>query len=84
VQLRSAPFIALGRAEQVDPIKPTLKAPGTKHLKLKYVKLLSLLLQFRFQFQLAPVHLGIWSVFTIYRTMFVLGSIKVGRCSFTL
>ena len=24
----------LGRAVQVDPIKPTLKAPGTKRLKL--------------------------------------------------
>ena len=24
-----------GRTVQVDPIKPTLKAPGTKHLKLK-------------------------------------------------
>jgi hypothetical protein len=24
-----------GRAVQVDPIKPTLKPPGTKHLKLK-------------------------------------------------
>jgi len=26
---------------QVDPIKPTLKAPGTKRLKLNYDKLLS-------------------------------------------
>jgi hypothetical protein len=26
---------------QVDPIKPTLKAPGIQPLKLKYVKLLS-------------------------------------------
>jgi hypothetical protein len=26
---------------QVDPIKPTLKPPGTKRLKLKYHKLLS-------------------------------------------
>ena len=31
----------LGRAVQVDPIKPMLKAPGTKRLKLKYNKLLS-------------------------------------------
>ena len=30
-----------GRAVQVDPIKPTLKAPGTKRLKLNYDKLLS-------------------------------------------
>jgi len=26
---------------QVDPVKPTLKAPGTKRLKLKYDELLS-------------------------------------------
>jgi hypothetical protein len=26
---------ALGRAVQVDPMKPKLKPPGTKHLKLK-------------------------------------------------
>jgi hypothetical protein len=31
----------LGRAVQVDPIKPTLKAPGIKLLKLKYDKPLS-------------------------------------------
>jgi len=31
----------LSRAVQVDPIKPTLKAPGTKHLKLQYYELLS-------------------------------------------
>ena len=35
---------------QVDPIKPTLKAPGTKRLKLKYVKLLSILLKFCLNF----------------------------------
>ena len=33
---------AQGRAMQVDPMTPTLKAPGTKRLKLKYVKLLSI------------------------------------------
>ena len=27
-----------GRAVQVDPIKPTLKAPGIKRLKLRYDK----------------------------------------------
>jgi len=32
---------ASGRAVQVDPIKHTLKAPGTKCLKLKYDELLS-------------------------------------------
>jgi len=30
-----------GRAVQVDPVKPTVKAPGIKLLKLKYGKLLS-------------------------------------------
>jgi len=30
-----------GRAVQVDPRKPTLKAPGTSRLKLKYYELLS-------------------------------------------
>jgi hypothetical protein len=28
--------LALGRAVQVDPIKPILKSPKTKRLKLKY------------------------------------------------
>jgi hypothetical protein len=32
---------ALGKAVQVDTIKPTLKAPGTGRLKLKYAELLS-------------------------------------------
>jgi hypothetical protein len=49
---------ARGRAVQVDPIKPTLKALGTKPLKLKYDKLLSILLQFCFQFQRAPLQRG--------------------------
>jgi len=31
----------LGRAVQVDPMKPTLKAPGSKRLKLEHEKLLS-------------------------------------------
>jgi len=30
-----------GRAVQIDPIKPTLKAPGAKRLNLKYDELLS-------------------------------------------
>ena len=34
---------------QVDPIKPTLKAPGTKRLKLKYDEPLS---KFAFKFNL--------------------------------
>ena len=44
-----------GRAVQVDPIKPTLKPPGTKSLRLK---MLYTALNFCFQFQLAPLHLG--------------------------
>jgi hypothetical protein len=48
----------LGRAAQCDPIKPTLKAPGTKRMKLQYGKLLPVLLSICFQFQLAPLHLG--------------------------
>jgi len=47
-----------GRAVQVDHIKPHLKPPGTKRLTLKYDNSLSILLQFCFQFQLAPLHDG--------------------------
>jgi len=47
-----------GRAVQVGPLKPTLKAPGTKLLKLKLDKLLSILTQFCFQIQLALLHRG--------------------------
>jgi hypothetical protein len=39
-------------------MKPTLKAPGTKRLKLKYDELLSVLLEFCFHIQLAPLHDG--------------------------
>jgi hypothetical protein len=38
-----------GRAVQVDPMKPMLKAPESKLLKLKYDKLLS---SFAFKFKL--------------------------------
>ena len=41
---------------QVDPIKPTLKVPGTKLLKLKYDKLLS---NFAFKFNLCCYTEGI-------------------------
>jgi hypothetical protein len=47
-----------GKATQVDPIKPTLKAPGTKGLILRCNKPLSKLLQFCFQIQHAPLHHG--------------------------
>ena len=39
-------------------MKPTLTAPRTKRLKLKYDKLLTILLQFCFQLQLAPLQQG--------------------------
>ena len=38
---RGVPRRLHGRAVQVDPIKPTLKAAGTKRLKLKYYEPLS-------------------------------------------
>jgi hypothetical protein len=40
---------------QVDPIKPSLKAPGTGRLKLKYDKTA---FKVCFQSQLAPLHNG--------------------------
>ena len=43
------PAAERGRAMQVDPIKPTLKAPGIEHLTLKYDKLLSICLHFAFK-----------------------------------
>jgi len=44
-----------GRTVQVDPIKPTLKPPGTKRLKLKYDELLS---SFAFNFNLRRCTMG--------------------------
>jgi hypothetical protein len=40
-----APGPSRGWAVQLDPIKPTLKPPETKRLKLKYIELLTILLQ---------------------------------------
>ena len=48
-QLRGLLHHALGTAVQLDPITSTLKAPGTKRLKLKYEKQLS---NFGFNFNL--------------------------------
>jgi len=42
-------------------MNPTLKATGTERLKLQYDKLLSISLQLCFQFQLAPLQLGVCS-----------------------
>jgi hypothetical protein len=64
---------------QVDPIKPKLKLPGSKHLKLKYDKPLS---NFAFTFNLRRYSMATqvgrrgderWEEFR-----------KVGRCRFTL
>jgi len=38
----AAGLVHPGRGVQVDPIKPTLKAPGTKRLKPEYDELLSM------------------------------------------
>jgi len=45
-----------GKAAQVDPNKHTLKAPGTKRLKLKYDEMLS---SFAFNFNLRR-YSGVW------------------------
>jgi len=45
----------VGRALQVDPIKPSLKTPDSKSLKLEQEKLLS---SFAFNFNLRPYILG--------------------------
>jgi len=47
---------APGRAVQVDPIKPTLKAPGTERLKLKHEELLS---HFGYKFKMRRYSLDI-------------------------
>jgi len=50
--------LKLGRAVQVDSVKPTLKPPGSLLLKLRHDGALSHLLQFCFQIQLAPLQLA--------------------------
>jgi hypothetical protein len=65
-----------GRAVQVDPIKPTLKAPGTKRLNLTYSKLLSSL---AFKFKLRR-YAADRNGSTALHLAVALG--KVGRCNF--
>jgi uncharacterized protein (DUF983 family) len=48
--------IISGRAVQVEPMKPVLKAPVSKHLKLKCDETT---FNFCFQILLAPLHMGI-------------------------
>ena len=73
---------------QVDPIKPTVKAPGTNLLTLKYDERLSNV-AFKFNFRpynLAPMSgrlVGVhgWSVAEVCA---LLEELMVGRCSLTL
>jgi hypothetical protein len=63
---------------QVEPIKPKLKSPGTKHLKLKCDILLS---TSAFKFKLrrySVVNFGWWSLLLHMQTALV------GRCRLTL
>ena len=67
---------------QVDPIKPTLKAPGIHRLKLNYVKLLS---NFAFKFNLRRYNLvsdGLPdNCMAIHKAV---TAAKVGQCRLTL
>jgi len=73
---------AHGRAVQVDPIKPMLKPPGTKRLKLECAELGS---NFAFNFNLRRYTTGedgedIW----LGKATVEAGPTKVGRCRFTV
>jgi len=69
--------VRAGRAVQVDPIKPTLKAPGTKRLKVKYDKPLS---KFAFKFNLRRYTL-VDNFSTVSSEL--KGGGSVGRCRLT-
>jgi len=56
---RTSKWSRLGRAVQVDPIKPTLKAPGSERLILKYDQLLS---TFAFKSNSRHYTWGAWGV----------------------
>jgi hypothetical protein len=59
--------VRLGRAVQVDPVKPTLQAYGTKHLGQKHDKPPSILHQFCFQFHPEPLQMG-WPLIVVEGT----------------
>ena len=65
----------LGRAVQVEPMKPLLKPPGTKRLKLKYDGLLSNLLQICFYSELVPLQVGGLNLSVVPRVMEVVGGL---------
>jgi hypothetical protein len=62
-----------GKAVQVDPMKPVLKPPGIKRLKLEYDKLVS---DFAFNFNLRRYIMDALDD--------AIQSVKVGRCRLTL
>jgi hypothetical protein len=62
-----------GRVVQVDPIRPTLKSPGTKRMKVKYYKPLSNV-AFKFnmrRYTTDPAHV-------------VCGDVQAGSCQISL
>ena len=73
----------LGRAVQVDPIKPTLKAPGTTRLKLQYDGPLS---KFAFKFNLRQYNPGevLAACNTIDSCFSLFDADQIGRCRLTL
>jgi hypothetical protein len=66
-----------GRAVQVDPMKPTLKAPGTKRLKLKHDQPLR---NFAFKFKLRRYDMGCDEAVSPPTTN-VSNSVPFGACS---
>jgi len=70
LQARARAAAQQGRALQVDPIKPALKAPGTKHFKQEHDEQLS---NFALNFNLRR-----------YNKVVPRFKDKVGRCRLTL
>ena len=72
-----------GRAGQVYPIKPTLKAPGTERLKLKYEEQLSNF-GFKFKFRRYSMATEHPSNVAIALSQEKITLNEVGRCRLTL
>jgi hypothetical protein len=69
---------------QVDPIKPTLKPPGTKQLKVKYEELLpSFALNFNFRRYIEEFSAGLAAALAEQAESWGFTA-EVGRCRFTL
>jgi len=59
---------------QVDPLKPILKAPGTKRLKLKYDQLLSnLAFNFNLRRYIKGLELSVDEALAVWRSQFSYG-----------